>query len=178
MSQLTKIILKVILNRIRRKIQSEIAEVQYGFMQGKGTRNAIFIVRTILERMIEIQQEVYMRFIDFEKAFDRVKHADLIEILQNINLDGKDIRLITNLYWKQIATVNIDNNKTEWFEVKRGVRQGCVLSPDAFGLYGEIIMRSIADAPGISIGGHNINNIRYADDTVLLADTPTNYRIW
>ena len=110
MSQLTKIILKVILNRIRRKIQSEIAEVQYGFMQGKGTRNAIFIVRTILERMIEMQQEVYMCFIDFEKAFDRVKHADLIEILQNINLDGKDIRLITNLYWKQIATVNIDIN--------------------------------------------------------------------
>ena len=92
MSQLTKIILKVILNRIRSKIQNEIAEVQYGFMQGKGTRNAILIVRSIIERMIEMQREVYMCFIDFEKAFDKVKHQELIDILKNINLDGKDIR--------------------------------------------------------------------------------------
>ena len=165
MSQITKIILKVILNRIKQKLKPEIAEEQYGFVKGKGTRNAIFILRMLTESSIEMQKDVYMCFIDYEKAFDRVRHTDLIDILQRINLDGKDIRLITNLYWSQLAAVNIDNNLTSWIEIKRGVRQGCVLSPDLFSIYGEIIMRNIIGMEGISIGGVNINNIRYADDS-------------
>ena len=172
MSQITKIILKVILNRNKRKLKQEIAEEQYGFSEGKGTRNAIFIMKMLLERAIEVQKEVYMCFIDYEKAFDKVKHSKLIEILQNLNLDGKDIRLISNLYWSQEAAVKIDNNLTPWFEVRRGVRQGCVLSPDLFSVYGEMILRNIRDMEGIKVGGVNINNIRYADDTVLIADTP------
>ena len=171
MSQITKIILKVILNRIKQKLKPEISEEQYGFVKGKGTRNAIFIIRMLTERAIEMQKDVYMCFIDYEKAFDRVRHTDLIEILQRINLDGKDIRLINNLYWSQMAAVNIDNNLTSWIEIKRGVRQGCVLSPDLFSIYGEIIMRSIMGMEGITIGGVNINNIRYADDTVIIADS-------
>ena len=98
MSQITKIILKVILNRIKQKLGQEIAEEQYGFVKGKGTRNAIFIIRMLPERSIEMQQDVYMCFIDYEKAFERVRHTDLIEILKRISLDGKDMRLITNLY--------------------------------------------------------------------------------
>ena len=171
MSQITKIILKVILNRIKRKLKPEIAEEQYGFMKGKGTRNAIFIMRMLTERAIEVQRDVYMCFLDYEKAFDKVRHTDMIEILQRLNLDGKDIRIITNLYWNQLAAVNIDNKLTSWVEIKRGVRQGCVLSPDLFAIYGEIILRSIEDMDGIKIGGVNINNIRYADDTVIIADT-------
>ena len=171
MSQITKIILKVILNRIKQKLKLEIAEEQYGFMKGKGTRNAIFIMRMLTERAIEVQKDVYMCFIDYEKAFDKVKHSDLIDILQNLNLDGKDVRLINNLYWSQQAAINIDNNLTPWIEIKRGVRQGCVLSPDLFSIYGEIILRNVMGMEGIKVGGVNINNIRYADDTVIIADT-------
>ena len=113
----------------------------------------------------------FMCFIDYEKAFDKVRHPQLIEILQNLNIDGKDLRLITNLYWSQQAAVNIDNNLTPWLEIKRGVRQGCVLSPDLFSIYGEIILRSIIGMEGIKVGGENINNIRFADDTVIVADS-------
>ena len=112
-----------------------------------------------------------MCFIDYEKAFDKVRQPELVKILRNLNLDGKDIRLITNLYWDQLAAVNIDNNLTSWIKIKRGVRQGCVLSPELFAIYGEIILRSIIGIEGISIGGVNINNIRYADDTVIIADS-------
>ena len=171
MSQITKIILKVILNRIKGKLKLEIAEEQYGFMKGKGTRNAIFIMRMLTERAIEVQKEVHMCFIDYEKAFNKVKHSDLIEILQTVNLDGKDVRIINNLYWSQEAAVNIDNNLTPWIKIKRGERQGCILSPYLFSIYGEIILRNIAEMEGIRVGGVNINNIRYADDTVLVADT-------
>ena len=171
MSIITKIILRVILNRIKGKIKSEVAEEQYGFTEGKGTRNAIFIMRMITERAVEVQKNVFMCFIDYEKAFDKVRHSDLIDILQNINIDGKDIRLITNLYWNQQAAVNIDDNLTPWIEIKRGVRQGCVMSPDLFSIYSEIILRSIEGVEGIRIGGVNINNIRFADDTVIVADS-------
>ena len=171
MSQITKIILKVILNRIKQKLKPEIAEEQYGFIEGKGTRNAVFIMRMISERAIEVQKNVYMCFIDYEKAFDKVRHPELVKILRNLNLDGKDIRLITNLYWDQLAAVNIENNLSSWIEIKRGVRQGCVLSPELFAIYGEIILRSIIGIEGIRIGGVNINNIRYADDTVIIADS-------
>ena len=112
-----------------------------------------------------------MCFIDYEKAVDKVKHLNLIEILQNLNLDGKDVRIINNLYWSQQAAVNIDNNLTPWIEIKRGVRQGCVMSPHLFSIYGEIILRNIMGMEGIKVGGVNINNIRYADDTVIIADT-------
>ena len=97
MSHITKIILKVILARIRPKIQQEIAEEQYGFIKDKGTANAIFILRNLYERAIEKQKTLYLCFIDYEKAFDKVQHHKLIAMLENIQLDEKDIRLLTNL---------------------------------------------------------------------------------
>lgn len=171
MSQITKIILKVILRRLRGRIRSEVSEEQCGFVEGKGTSNAIFMLRNMAERVIEKQRNLYVCFIDYEKAFDRVRHGDLLEILKSIGVDGGELRMIRNLYWAQKARVRVDGEETEWQKISRGVRQGCVLSPDLFSLYGEIIMRNIREYEGISIGGRNINNIRYADDTVLIADT-------
>lgn len=171
MSQITKILLKVILKRIRGRIRNEVSEEQCGFMEGKGTSNAIFMLRVMAERIIEKQRNMYVCFIDYEKAFDRVRHEDLMEILKSIGVKGSELRMIKNLYWKQKACVKIDGQETEWQNIKRGVRQGCVLSPDLFSLYGEVIMRKTTECEGISIGGRNINNIRYADDTVLIADT-------
>ena len=81
MNQITKILLKVILNRIRNKILPEISNEQCGFMKGKGTRNAIFILRSLMERVIEVNKKLYICFIDFEKAFNSVKPEDLIKML-------------------------------------------------------------------------------------------------
>ena len=171
MNQITKIILRVILYRIRNKILPEISEEQCGYIKGKGTRNAIFILRILIERVLELNKKLYICFVDFEKAFDRIKHDDLMKMLEELKVDGKDLRLIKNLYWKQEAAVRVGNRETRMQEIKRGVRQGCVMSPDFFNLYAEMIMRKLIDLEGIKVGGENVNNIRYADDTTLIADS-------
>ena len=171
MSIITKAILSVLLERVRNKLQSEIAEVQYGFGKGKGTRNAIFVLRMIAERQIEMRKDLYLCFIDYEKAFDRVRHPLVVKMLEDVNLDGKDLRLICNLYWDQESAIRIGDNLSELINIMRGVRQGCVLSPDLFALYGERILRSIEDMNGISFGGVKLNNLRYVDDSVLMAES-------
>ena len=138
-------------------------------MEDTGTRNAIFIVRTLCERAIEVQHDLYLCFIDYAKAFDKVKHEDLFEFLQNLDIDGKDLRLIRNLYWEQSAAIRIDGNIGKYTQIRRGVRQGCVFSPDLFNLYSENILRDLNDIKGCIVGGYNLNNVRYADDAVLIA---------
>ena len=78
--------------------------------------------------------------------------------------------MIRNLYWDQSAAVRIGGELSEYTLIKRGVRQGCVMSPDLFNIYSEMILRNLENYPGVKINGENINNIRYADDTVLIAD--------
>jgi len=77
--------------KTRNKIKPEISEEQCGFVEGKGTANAVFILRNIIERSVEIQQDLHLCFIDYTKAFDKVRHEELINILEKINIDGKDL---------------------------------------------------------------------------------------
>ena len=169
MSHITKVILRVIMKRARRCTKPEISQEQCGLVEDTGTRNAIFIFRTLCERAIEVQHDLYLCFIDYAKAFDKVKHEDLFEFLQNLDIDGKDLRLIRNLYWEQSAAIRIDGNMRKYTQIRRGVRQGCVFSPDLFNLYSEIILRDQNDTKGCIVGGYNLNNVRYADDAVLIA---------
>ncbi|GFN73966.1 retrovirus-related pol polyprotein from type-2 retrotransposable element r2dm [Plakobranchus ocellatus] len=170
MSHITKILLKIIMLRIRNKIKPEIAEEQCGFEEDKGTSNAIYILRTLIERALEVQNDVYLCFIDYTKAFDRVRHDEIITELRQINIDGKDLRIIKTTYWEQTAEMRIEKKPSTFQDIKQGVRQGCVLFPDLFSLYSEIIMRNLENHPGIKVGGQNINNLRCADDTVLIAE--------
>ena len=94
----------------------------------------------------------------------------MIECLEKIGIDGKDIRIIANLYWHQKAAIRIQNELSPYTPIKRGVRQGCVLSPYLFNIYTEFIFRESTEMNGINIGGRNINNLRYADDTVLITN--------
>ena len=79
-----------------------------------------------------MQRDVYICVIDYTKAFDKVRHKNLMQILNNLDFDGKDLRLIKDLYWRQQAAIRIDNDLSKYVEIKRGVRQGCVLFPDLF----------------------------------------------
>merc|ERR1711867_84270 len=110
MRHLTKILLRVLMNRIRNKILPEVSETQFGFMKDKGTRNAIFALKTLMERSIEVQKDLYLCFIDYSKAFDKVRHSDLFNILTSLDIDGKDLRIIRNLYWEQEAAIRVDND--------------------------------------------------------------------
>ena len=125
----------------------------------------------IMERAIEKQKDLYMCFVDFKKAFDRMRHKLLIDRLGRIGADEADVRLMTNLYWEQKAVVKVGDDRSDWIKIEKGVRQGCVLSPYLFSLYSQLVMDEMEQLGGIKIVGRNINNIRYADDTVLLADT-------
>ncbi|GFN85343.1 endonuclease-reverse transcriptase [Plakobranchus ocellatus] len=103
-------------------------------------------------------------------AFDRVRHDEIIMQLKQLNIDGKYLRIIKTMYWEQTAAMRIENKTSTFQDIKRGVRQGCVLSPDLFSLYSEIIMRNLDNHSGIKVGGQSINNLRYSDDTVLIAE--------
>ena len=82
-----------------------------------------------------------MCFIDYEKAFDKVQHNKLVQMLRRLDIDQKDIRCIENLYWNQLAAVRFDNEVTKAQKILRGVRQGCVLSPLLFNIYSENIFQ-------------------------------------
>ena len=173
MSHVTKLLLKVIQRRLTDKIDQEVSRLQSGFRPGVGTREGIFNLRTICERALEVRKDIYICFIDYAKAFDKVKHSEMIECLSEIGINDKDLQIITKLYWEQTATVRTENGVTKEFQIKKGVRQGCVLSPSLFNLYTEKIFREVEEMNGVIIGGVNINNLRYADDTVLLAENNT-----
>ena len=128
----------------------------------------------LAERCIEMQKDLYLCFIDYSKAFDKVRHEKLFNILEHLDIDGKDLRVIRNLYWDQSAAVRVGGELSEYTLIKRGVRQGCVMSPDLFNIYSEMILRNLENYPGVKINGENINNIRYADDKVLIADSEEN----
>ena len=166
-----KIFLKVIQARIGTKIDSEVGPTQFGFRPGSGTREAVFCFNILAQKFLEVDQDIYTCFIDYSKAFDKVHHSQLIECLEKIGIDGKDIRIIANLYWHQKAAIRIQNELSPFTEIKRGVRQGCVLSPYLFNIYTEFIFRESNDLPGVTIHGQNINNLRYADDTALIANS-------
>jgi len=88
----------------------------------KGTRNAIFILRMLSERAIEMQKDIYVCFIDYEKAFDNVRHAQLFQDLGEIGLDTKDLRLLSELYWKQSAAIRIEGNFGRSIRILKGAR--------------------------------------------------------
>ena len=161
----------MLLYRARNRIHPEILDTQFGFLPDRDTRNAIYTLSALIERLIEMQKDLFLSFIDCSKAFDKVKHEQLFKILENLGKDGKDLRILRNLYWEQEAAIRSGGEIGTFKAIKRGVRQGCVLSPDLFNIYSEIILRNIEDHNGIRGGGRNINNLRYADDTVLIADS-------
>ena len=107
MSQVTKLLLKIVMDRMKMKVEAELDDAQSGFRQGKGTREGLLNLRLICERHLEVQKDVYICFLEYEKAFDRVRHEPLIQCLREIGVDGKDIKIIRNLYWDQTASVRI-----------------------------------------------------------------------
>ena len=118
------------------------------------------------------KKTLYICFIDYTKAFDRVKHDMLFEILSKAGVPDKEINKIKSLYLQQKSTVRYENETSEEITIKRGVRQGCILSPCMFNIYTEYLIReALEDGEGININGQTITNIRYADDTIILAES-------
>ena len=152
----------------------ELPDDQAGFRKARGTRDQIANIHWIIEKAREFQKNIYFYFIDYAKAFDCVHHNKLWEILKEIGIPDLLTCLLRNLYSDQEATVKTDHGTTDWFQIGKGVCQGCILSRCLFNLYTEYIMRNggLDEAQaGIKIAGRNINNLRYSDDISLMAET-------
>ena len=122
----------------------------------------------------ESYKKIYFCFIDYAKAFDCVDHDKLWKILKERRIPDHLTCLLRNLYARQEATVRTGHGTTDWFQIGKGVCQGCILSPCLFNFYAEYIMRNAGldeAQAGIKIAGRNINNLRYADDTTLMAES-------
>ena len=157
----------------------ELPDVQAGFRKGRGTRDQIANIRWIMEKAREFQKNIYFCFIDYAKAFDCVDHKKLWKILKEMGIPDHLTCLLRNLHAGQEATVRTGHGTTDWFQLGKGVCQGCILSPCLFNLYAEyiIINAGLEEAQaGIKTAGRNINNLRHADDTTFMAESEEELR--
>ena len=166
--------LKLLQARLQQYRNRELPDVQAGFIKGRGTRDQISNIHWIIEKAREFQKNLYFCFIDYAKAFDCVDHNNLQKILKEMGIPDHLTCLLKNLYAGQEATVRTGHGTTDWFQIGKGVCQGCILSPCLFNLHAEHIMRNVGldeAQAGIKIARRNINNLRYADDTTLMAES-------
>ncbi len=178
-SHASKVLLKIIQKRMEPYMERELSETQAGFRKGRGTRDQIANLRWIMETAREYQQELYMCFIDYSKAFDCVDHNKLWNILMEMGVPLHLVTLMKNLYTNQEAAVRTEFGLTDWFPIGKGVRQGCILSPNLFNMYSEFIMRkAITNSQiGVHIGGRIVNMLQYADDTTLITHSEEDLKL-
>ena len=172
-SHASKVMLKILQVRLQQYMNWELPDVQAGFRKGRGTRDQIANIRWITEKENEFQKNIYYCFINYTKAFDCVDDNKLWKILKEMGISDHLTCLLRNLYAGQEATVRTGHGPTDWFQIGKGVYQGCILSPCLFNLYAKYIMRNtgLEEAQaGLKIFGRN-NNLRYADDTTLMAES-------
>ena len=131
-------------------------------------------IRWIIQKAREFQKNIYSCFIDYAKAFDCVDHNKLRKILKVMEIPEHLTGLLRNLYAGQEATVRTGHGTTNWSQIGKGVCQSCILSPCLFSFYAEHIMRNAGldeAQAGVKIAGRNINNLRHADNTNLMAES-------
>ena len=143
-------------------MKRELPDVEAEFRKGRGTTDQIASIRLIIEKAREFQKNVYFCFIDYAKGFDCVDHNKLRKILQEVGIPDHLTCLLRNLYAGQEAAVRTGHGTKDWFQIRKRVSQGCILSPCLFNLYAEYIMRNagLEEAQaGFKIAGRNINNL-------------------
>ena len=161
----SKIMLKILQARLKQYMNCELADVQAGFRKGRGTRNQIVNICWIIEKQDSSRKNIYF-------CFDCVDQNRQWKILKDLGMPDHLTYLLRNLYAGQEAKVSTGHGRTDWFQFRKGIHQGCFLSPCLFNLYAEYIMRNAGldeAQAGIKFAGRNINNLRYAEDATLMA---------
>ena len=165
---------KILQARLQQYVNCELPDVQAGFRKGRGTRDQTANICWIIEKAREFQNTIYFCFIDSTKAFDYMDLNELWKILKELGIPDHLTCLLRNLYAGQEATFRTRHGTTDWFQIGKGVRQGCILSPCLSNIYTEYIMRNpgLDEAQaGVKTARRNINNLRYADDTTIMAES-------
>ena len=155
----------------------EIPDVQVGFRKGRGTRDQVANICWIIEKARELQENIYICFIDHVKAFDCVDHYKMWDVLKEMGVTDHLTCLLRNLYAGQEETVRTFHGTNDWFKIRKGVQLWqSILSPSLFNLYAEYIMQNVRvdkSQAGIKISGRNINNLRHADITLMAENEET-----
>ena len=171
--------LKILQVRLQQYVNCELPDVQDGFRKGRRTRDQIANIHWIIEKARKFQKNFYFFLIDYAKAFDCVDHKKLWKILKDMGIPDHLTCRLRYLDAGQEATVTTIYGTTDWFQIGKGVCQGCLLSSCLFNLYAKHIMRNaeLDEAQsGIKIARRNINNLRYADDTIFMAESKEELR--
>ena len=166
--------LEILKARFQQYINQELPDVQAGFRKGRGTRDQTANILCIIEKAREFPENINFCFIDYTKAFDYVDHNNMWKILKEMGIPAHLTCLLKNLYAGQEVTLRTGHGARNWFQIGKGVGQGCIRSPCLFNLYADFFMwnaRLDEAQVGIKIAGRNINNLRYADDTTLKAES-------
>ncbi len=165
-----KVFSKALLNRIQKETEKILGETQYGFRPGRGTTDAIFIVRQIMEKARERKIPLHLYFIDFKSAFDTIWRKSLWRMMKWIGISANIVDTVEYMYDQTECAVIIDNHLTEWFLVTVGVRQGCLLSPTLCNIFLEFVMDELSNRQKeLQLDDRLSIGIRYADDTTLVA---------
>jgi hypothetical protein len=158
-----------------KKLNEEIDASQAGYMKHRGTRDHIFNLQITINKCLEMQQNLVICFVDYSKAFDNARYRQLWPIMLKMGFPPHVVRLIGSLYKDQQSAVKLKCGTTDWFNIGKGVRQGCILSPALFNIYTENIMREVMDEEMSSnydlldVGGEVLSDLRYADDAALIS---------
>jgi len=154
-------------------VNCELPYVQARFRKGRGTRDQIANIRWIIEKAGSFRKTYISKLLTMSKPMT-VWITINCKILKEMGIPNHLTCLLRNLYTGQGATVKTGCGTTDWFQIGKGVQQGCILSPCLFNLYAKYIMRNAGleeSQAGITIAGRNINNLRYSDDTTLMAES-------
>ncbi|KAG7300726.1 hypothetical protein JYU34_015052 [Plutella xylostella] len=167
-----KLYAKILIERVVKETEEKIWDVQGGFRKGMGCTDQVFSLRSVTEKVLAKQQKVFCAFVDLEKAYDRVRRNDLWETLSVYGVDSHLTRALGSLYRESSACVRINGAYTDWFDIHRGVRQGCVASPWLFNLFMDSCLKDMKDDErGLRIGELLLKCLLYADDQVILASS-------
>ena len=160
----------ILLKRIKQQSEEFTKENQYGFHPNRGTIDAIFIVRQIIEKAKERKVNLHFNFIDFKSAFSTIWRKAFWKILAHIGINKKIIKILEKLYENSKCAVTIDGKLTEWFSVLVGVRQGCLLSPTLFNIFLEFVINEIENiSNNFDMEDEEFSlSTKYADDSTLL----------
>lgn len=155
-----------------KKTEEVLSEAQAEFRPGRSTMDQLFTLRQMLEKRLERNQSLLCCFIDYEKAFDSVWQEGLWKAMNFFGYSLKYIHLLQALYQQSSSAVRVNRELTDWFKTTVGVRQGCVLSPQLVNIILEAVMLYVIHDTmiGVRVQGQLINNLRFADDIVLVAD--------
>ena len=158
---------------MKKRTEEILPESQAGFRPGRSTVDQLFTLRQITEKYKEVQRPLYLCYIDYQKAFDTVWQEGLWAAMQHLGYPSKIVNLLQSLYKIFKSAVRVDNDLTDWFQTLTGVRQGCILSPQLFNILLELVITTaIEDSNiGLRLNGSIVNNLRFADDIALMAES-------